>query len=527
MQCQGRTRSGLRCRNRSLSGELFCDIHTRVNHSHNLALLIPLLLAILAGYFFFFGLLFNTAVFGVFDVNYLAFAGIEDLFLNMVRFGGTTLLLLCVLWVFYIITLFLVFVGILLIHMIRATRLGSLTLGQRLKLISLSMLVFILNCLMMVVIRFPARNRWHLNTLGRKREQFARSLFDLKETSGPVQQTKPILTSKEVFQDFLSFRNIGNHRFFISTLLLVLISVWMTYHAGGEAQIARACALHTGESAAHSSGAEPLPVPALILEQSCQQNGSETDETTSSLTGLFVSGLMNFYDFTPVTLQAADGEVKLLHLATTSRFDLFFNGASGRSLAVPRGAFSPNREPGFEESISRSVQAIEQQIKTLEDKVSASNQTLFGVSKDLQSTQEKLVILNQKPVAIHTSQKPSVPQPGATIPEHCWKKDPDYIIPYITSAYHIDNASILDALAKLSARYRSEPDTSAVITGYADPSGGYRLNQRLSDKRARAVSRLFEKLGVDRNRLFPVGMGENQSKQRPPRRVEIRSCRFQ
>ncbi|MEP4190673.1 MAG: OmpA family protein, partial [Sneathiella sp.] len=358
-----------------------------------------------------------------------------------------------------------------------------------------------------------------------------RSLFDIKGKSEPVQQTKPIATSKEVFQDFLSFRNIGNHRFFISTFLLVLISVWMTYHAGSEAQRARHCALQTRGQTASLPTADPLPVLALILERDCLQTevGAGPDVDTKSLTALFIRGLLDFYDFTPVTLQADDGEVKLLHLATTSRYDLFFNGASGRSLAVPRGAFSPNNNPGFQESVSQSVQALEQQIKELEDKVATSNQTLFGVSKDLQSTQDKLVTLNQKPVVIHTSgmATSTPPLPDTPIPEHCWKQEPDYIIPYITSAYHIDNASILDALAKLSSRYKSEHGKSVVITGYADPSGGYRLNQRLSDKRARAVSRLFEKLGVDRNRLFPVGMGENEGKQLPPRRVEIRSCRFQ
>ncbi|GEM_PF-1180662 len=531
MQCQGRTRTGLRCRNKALAGELFCDVHMRVNHGHNLTLLLPALLAILAAYFFFFSLLFNTLVFGVFDINYLAYAGLEDLFLNMLRFGGITLLLLLCLWLVYVLVLFVVFTVILLVHMIRATRIGGLSFGRRLKLIILSILVFLLNGLMMVVIRFPARNRWYVDAIGRRREAFARSLFDLKEQSGSGKMAKPIIASRQVFQDFLAFRNLGNHRFFASILLLLVISVWMTYHAGEEAEQAKACSL-ANHSAEQLSTQPSLPVSTFILRSACDTVASATATETPALTGTFLNSLTGFFKLKPISLQAADGQVTLLHLATTSRFDLFFNGQSGLSLAVPHGAFATKEHPeGTEEQTKgfADLTSLRQQIQALEEKVSVSNQTLFGLGKDIQSNREKLTSLNSKPVVIQmqgTAPASRSPSRHASIPEHCWNKEPDFIIPFITSSYLVDNASVLDTLAKLAVRYRANPDLSIVITGYADPSGGYRLNQRLSDKRARSISRILEKFGIERPRLFPVGMGENETTQLPPRRTEIRTCSF-
>ncbi len=531
MQCQGRTRSGLRCRNKAIAGELFCDVHMRVNHGHNLTLLLPALLGILTAYFFFFSLLFNTLVFGVFDINYLAYAGLEDLFLNMLRFGGMTLLVLFCVWFIYVVLLFVIFAFILLAHMIRATRIGGLSFGKRLKLIALSFVVFLLNGLMMVVVRFPARNRWHIDAIGKRRETFARSLFDLKERSPSGKIAKPVIASRQAFQYFLAFRNLGNHRFFVSILLLLVISVWMTYHAGEEAELAKACSL-TNHSAEQLTSQASLPVSTFILRSACGTDTHATMTETPALTGTFLDSLTGFFKPKPVSLQAADGQITLLHLATTSRFDLFFNGQSGLSLAVPQGAFSTKNHPEETDEEAESIgslASLRQQIQSLEEKVSESNHTLFGLGKDIQSTREKLTSLNRKPVVIQMQGTSPASRPQSrhpSIPEHCWNKEPDFIIPFTTSSYLMDNASTLDTLAKLAARYRTSPDLSIVVTGYADPSGGYRLNQKLSDKRARSVSRILQKFGIERPRLFPVGMGENETQQLPPRRAEIRACSF-
>ena len=532
MQCQGRTRSGLRCRNKALPGELFCDIHMRVNHSHNLTLLIPLLIGIFSAYFFFFGLLFNTVVFGVFDINYLAFAGIEDLFLNMLRFGAITTLFIFVIWTLYVVLLTLVFALILLVHMIRATSGGGLTFLQRLKVIGLSFMVFCLNVLMMLIIRFPARNRWHLTAMAKRRENFARSLFDLKTKSAPVKRSKPVLSARDTFKNFLTFRNLANHRFFATILLLFITSLVITYHAGSEAEYARACSmLHKEKTEAKSFNL--FPVPALMLEEPCSLadkpdtvDNQQMKKAETSLTETFILSLARFFDFTPVTLQAFDGQINLLHLSSTSRFDLFFNGQSGKSLAVPRGGLLPFYGESENEGVQPSVQMIERQIQRLQEKVQASSNTLFNLNRELKRNTEKLDQIDRSSLKDEKAAASKDHVKNGGIPEHCWRRPPDDIIPFITSSASVENAGFLDRLAKLSIRYRKNQKLSVVITGFADTTGPIGLNQYLSEQRARTISQIFEKLGIDPNRIFPVGMGENVNDTLPPRRVEIRSCRL-
>lgn len=531
MQCQGRTRSGLRCRNKSISGELFCDVHMRVNHSHNLALLIPLLIGVFSAYFFFFGLLFNTVVFGVFDINYLAFAGIEDLFLNMLRFGAITTLFIFVIWTLYVALLVLVFTVILVVQMIRSTSGGGLTLVQRLKVIGLSFVVFCLNILMMLVIRFPARNRWHLTSMAKRRENFARSLFDLKAKSAPVKISKPVISARDTFKNFLTFRNLANHRFFATILLLFASSLAITYHAGSEAEYARACSLLHNQKAEENSFSL-FPIPALMLKEPCRlTNGlsaskTKKEKSEESLTQTFIVSLTRFFDFTPVTLQAFDGQINLLHLSSTSRFDLFFNGQSGKSLAVPRGGLLPFYSDSDNGGIEPSVQMIERQIHHLQEKVQTSNTTLFNLNKELKRNTAKLDQIDRSSLKNGKTATSKEAAKNGGIPMHCWRRSPDYIIPFITSSASVENAGFLDRLAKLSIRYRKNQDLSVVITGFADTTGPIGLNQHLSEQRARTISQIFEKLGIDPNRIFPVGMGENVNKTLPPRRVEIRSCRL-
>jgi len=532
MQCQGRTRSGLRCRNKAISGELFCDVHMRVNHSHNLTLLIPLLIGVFSAYFFFFGLLFNTVVFGVFDINYLSFAGMEDLFLNMLRFGAITTLFIFVIWSLYVILLILVFAIILLVQMIRSTSGGRLTIVQRLKVIGLSFVVFCFNIVMMLVIRFPARNRWHLTAMAKRRENFARSLFDLKAKSAPIKNSKPVLSARETFKNFLTFRNLANHRFFATILLLFMTSLAITYHAGSEAEYARACSLLHHQDTKENS-LSPFPVPALLLDEPCDLvkntgNPEATDKNTSKigLTETFIISLTRFFDFTPVALQALDGQINLLHLSSTSRFDLFFNGRSGKSLAIPRGGLLPFVGENDKSDIKPSVQMIERQIHSLQKKVQTSNTSLFNLKKELKRNTAKLDQIDRNSLKTAKVISSKTRRKNGEIPQHCWRRAPDYIIPFITSSASVENAGFLDQLARLSIHYRKNQDLSVVITGFTDTTGPIGLNQHLSEQRARAISRIFEKLGIDPNRIFPVGMGENVNKTLPRRRVEIRSCRL-
>ncbi len=522
MQCQGKTRTGLRCRNRSLDSELFCDIHMRVNHAYNLTLLIPLLLSILAGYFFFFGLLFETAIFGVFGINYLKYAGIEDLFLNMLRFGGMVTLFIGLIWIIYAVLLSIVFSIILIVRMIKSTGNSKLGIANRLKIIGLSFSVFCLNLLLMLVVLFPKHNRKRADKMLLKRENSLRSLFEIKGKALKPKEGKPLVTANSVFQNFLYFKNAGNHRFFISILLLLVVSLGMTYHAGSKAEYARACSLM---QSGHNSTKQKshMPFPAFILEEPCMLSSVDEKESGASLTGKFIKSITHFFDFTPVIIQAWDGQVTLLHLATTSRFDLFFNGRDGRALALPKGTLSliapekADRKPG------QTTTQLEKQFSLLEQQMSDSNKRLFGLGSDLKQANRKLTELSHSQQKAREDQQ--FPSPSQLdIPQSCLRNSPAVFLEFIKGSAVITDAEILDQLVRLSVQFRRDDKNKLVITGYADPSGAKEYNLSISLKRAQHVAQLLEKLGVKRHRLVPVGLGENESMRFPQRRVEIRTC---
>lgn len=527
MQCQGKTRNGQRCRNRSLDNELFCDIHMRVNHSYNLALLLPLLLSILAVYFFFFGLFFNTAIFGVFDINYLKYAGLEDLFLDMLRFGGVVTLILLVVWICYAILLFL-FCGLALIfRMVKSTGQSKLGFFDRLKIIGLSLMVFMFNILLLLVVLFPKRNRRKPSTISIKREKFARTLQDLRTRPGGLIEGRPFLNAQDIFQEYLYLKSAGNHRFFMSILLLFIVSVGVTYYAGGKAEYARACTLMQNPSS-DTGNQVSLPFPAFILAENCQITAPKSVQQ-QGLTSTFIGAITGFFNFTPVLVQASQKQVFLLHLATTSRFDLFFNGQDGRSLVLPRGTLTFLDDEQDNSSYSSAISTLVNQFSKLEKKLFASNRTLFGLGKDLQKTNEELTRLNQN----DTAQPPLNPSQTTdentvfavrTVPASCWQKEPIQMVTFSKGSHVITDATALDSLIQLSLAYRRKPDISLVIFGYADPDGAAAMNQRLSQRRANHVTHLLEKLGINRLRLIPRGLGEDDNSQNQQRRVEIRVC---
>jgi outer membrane protein OmpA-like peptidoglycan-associated protein len=61
-------------------------------------------------------------------------------------------------------------------------------------------------------------------------------------------------------------------------------------------------------------------------------------------------------------------------------------------------------------------------------------------------------------------------------------------------------------LAEILVKY---PDTNVMITGNTDNQGSDEMNQKLSEKRAEAVSNYAVGLGVSKSRLTTVGNGES------------------
>jgi OmpA-OmpF porin, OOP family len=71
--------------------------------------------------------------------------------------------------------------------------------------------------------------------------------------------------------------------------------------------------------------------------------------------------------------------------------------------------------------------------------------------------------------------------------------------------------------------YKAGTPSSVQVTGFTDPSGGARYNQRLSTQRADAVAAILERDGVPRTSITVSGQGETSAGANPgqDRRVEI------
>ncbi len=84
----------------------------------------------------------------------------------------------------------------------------------------------------------------------------------------------------------------------------------------------------------------------------------------------------------------------------------------------------------------------------------------------------------------------------------------------------------IESLAKILNKY---PDTNILVAGHTDNTGTAEYNQKLSDRRAEAVTNYAKTLGVQGSRLTSVGKGETdpvvsndtQEGRQQNRRVEV------
>jgi len=70
-----------------------------------------------------------------------------------------------------------------------------------------------------------------------------------------------------------------------------------------------------------------------------------------------------------------------------------------------------------------------------------------------------------------------------------------------------DAADILDEAAHI---LRDQPDVRVSVDGHTDARGTDEYNQKLSERRARAVLERLVRLGVGSSRLEPQGYGESR-----------------
>lgn len=73
-------------------------------------------------------------------------------------------------------------------------------------------------------------------------------------------------------------------------------------------------------------------------------------------------------------------------------------------------------------------------------------------------------------------------------------------------------SSSRDELREMAEVFNRYNDTTIVVAGHTDSTGSTSYNQRLSNRRASAVSNYLEDLGVRRSRLDAVGYGESRPK---------------
>ncbi|MCF8467431.1 MAG: OmpA family protein [Sneathiella sp.] len=549
MQCEGITRSGQRCRNKALEDEIFCEIHLRVNHSYNLALLAPFLTTLLFCYFFLFGLFFETLVYGVFDLNYLKYAGLSDLFINMLRNGGMLTVVVLKLWIAYAVILALVFIIWLLVKVILTTSRRHLKPVRRLKIIGISLGIFTLNVLHMFVVLLPRRNRSNPSQILIGREHLVRTLLKHKKVVTPPVGPDPAVIARTFYRRYIAVSTFNNHRFFITLLLLVITSAVSIVYAGHDARKMRACIIKVADRKIVSAESISQSLyPGLNISNLCQ-NGLTDLPDDVELADKFSRSLSSFFTFPVILLKRGETATPVVYLGSTSRFELFFNG----STRLPFTVSTQNLAPLFDEAAEQdSVQLtqlqekldevqklaqqnsvdiatstktaaqqptldtseLEQKLDALERSAAASGRSLQNLEKGLDRVSNAL-----KEVELdHTKRI------VATIPAYCWDMPPHLVITFNVGVTRVTGKVTADLIRKLAYEYAEADSHFIVIAGYSDPSGSSFDNYRLSRQRAETVTSIMTEAGLDKTVLHVIGGGEDDSSILPRRRVEIRDC---
>lgn len=549
MQCEGITRAGQRCRNKALDDEIFCEVHMRVNRTYNLALLVPFLTTLLLCYFFVFGLFFETLHYGVFDLQYLKFAGLDDFFISALRNGGVLTVIILKSWIFYTIILAVIFGIWLLIKVTLSTSHKHLKPVRRLKIIGLSLGIFILNVLHMFVFLLPKRNRKNPSQILIGREHLALSLHRHKKALHPAAGPEAVDIARTVYRRFLAVCTFNNHRFFVTILLLVLASTGSILYAGHQARDLRECIIMVADKKIVPAATEMETLyPALNISNLCHSDLADLPEEVD-VSKKFQRSLTSFFSFPVVQLNQKDSAEPVLYLGSTSRYELFFNGSTRLPFAVPVQNLSPLYEQdGGEKEIQFAE--IDSKIDTVEKLARANSENIATLTKSTQQREQtdtanlklKLDSLERSAakseVALNTLEKSlgrisyalnaveldHTKRIVDTIPDYCWDQSPHMVVTFKIGSTAVSGAKTKKLIRELTGRYVDSGAHFIVISGHSDPSGSSFDNYRLSRQRAAAVTDLMTDAGLNKTALYMIGRGEDTSSNLPRRRVEIRDC---
>ena len=561
MQCEGITRAGHRCRNSALDDEIFCEVHMRVNRTYNLALLVPFLTTLLLCYFFVFGLFFETLHYGVFDLNYLKYAGLTDLFISMFRTGGMLTVLVLKAWVIYAVVVGVIFGIWLIVSVIRKTSHKHLKPVRRLKIVGLSLGIFILNVLHHFVILVPKRNRRHPSQILVGREHLALSLQRHKKALTPKDGPDPFQAATDIYRRFLAVSTFNNHRFFVTILMLVVASSGSILYAGHEAQKMRKCIIQVADKkiVPAAETAAPSLYPGLNISGLCQSSLSDLPEEVD-VSDKFRRSLTSFFTFPVVLLARGDETDPLLYLGATDRFELFFNGKTRLPFSVPNenlaalygngDAASSGRLKNLETRLEDGIKKMETRLSGLEEMAQRNSKAIGTLEKSTEkreaantaNLERKLNELEQSAEesgfilaglqqgldrigdVLTAAEMDHTKRIVGTIPDSCWQTSPHMVVTFNVGSTQVTGAETKELIRRLAADYTVKESRFIVISGHSDPSGSTFDNYRLSRARAEEVHALMRDAGLDSSALYMIGRGEDHSSSLPRRRVEIRDC---
>lgn len=517
MQCQGTTRSGARCRNNSLNGELFCDVHMRVNKSRNLTLIVPGLLTLLACYFILFSLFLSNATYAVFNIPYLQFMGLDDVFLNALKFAVVIGFAVLSLWVIYSVFLVIFFCVALIFDIIRATRGKNLSIFDILTAIVLGLYVLIANMTLRLLSIIPGTGRIKGTKVEIKQNRFSRAYLDLRNKDGDYRKGRPLLTARETLQSYLFFKNMGNHRFSVFTVLLITLTFMIYFTVQNEAARLKTCKSDT----LNVLTAGNYPSSAYQLFSPCPTQTGDGNLIKQALSSI----PRYLFPHSLILLNAGSTAAPLLHLGSTSRFDLLFDPQAQKPVVLPKGINFPARQAAIID-----IDAIVQKIQTGFEKIDMYR---FWQSKKIENNAHRLDHLDKQlnrleKLIVNSSQKSALQGPPIEPKQtpQCKDKAPDLIVAYDLNQSGIRNPVSLNKIREFGIKYRRQPETHFLISGYADPSGTDTHNINISNDRAQVIGQLLRQTGIPENRIKTIAIGKNTSTRFPRRRVEIRTCQI-
>ena len=514
MQCQGETRNGNKCRNRSLQGELFCEVHLRVNHSRNLTLLLPGLILILAIYFVLTGLFFQVSLYNLFDISFLEFAGVEDIFLGAIKHAAVITLLLAAIWFLYSLILSVFFTILLTVGLFKSEAFSDLSYRQRLKATSIAIYVLLSNMLLRFILITPARGRIKNNKIKVTQKRFSKAFINLHNTDGQLRAGRPFKKAKDIFSRYLFFKEMGNHKFAILSLLLFGLSAGLYVTTYNFTESIKTCTLPD----AQLSGSNKGKLLAFEVTKPCKT------EIKSIFFNLKENLAALLFPISNVTIEASDVSYQALHLGSTSRHEILYDQKIRKPIILPKNiqfSQAPSPISIFPTDLKKDIQKFAAIATEGFEKF-----TLYFKQIDTTIKEMKMEISAlRKQVNDNRTRPASLPNYVVkTSKQTCLRSPPVHVVNFEFNSSSLPNATALDRLRKFAKQYAQFENMDIVISGYTDPAGSLYVNHHVSKMRADRVMSVLNEAGISKNHLISLGLGISDNSHPQQRRAEIRIC---